>query len=127
MKPFNLSAAKEGKPLVTRDGRKATFIGVSDACPKWAVAVYLEGNSAVTTFSRTGMLLDSEAESQSDLFLADPPKVKKEAYLVAMRSGETLFSGLFTQKENISDYLKLNPQCTLCGEIIHHTWEEEAV
>lgn len=125
MKPFDLEKAKAGAPLVTRDGRPAKFIAHETECQSpYNVLVLIAG--AINQVNEIGANYQYSA-SNNDLFLADPPKVKKERWVAVVVNpyGEyTSYSAL--------DKEKLHHQITfvgakICGEIIHHTWEEEAV
>ncbi len=70
MKPFNLEEAKAGKPLVTRDGRKARFIAhVPECTASWRVVAHIFGSGTTNSFSEDGKLL-SPSENSLDLFMA---------------------------------------------------------
>lgn len=68
-KPFDLEAAKAGAPLVTRDGRKARFIGhVPKARKLHRVVVILENEDAVTSYGEHGGYNEG-GEHPSDLVI----------------------------------------------------------
>jgi tellurite resistance-related uncharacterized protein len=70
MKPFNLEEAKAGKPLVTRDGRKARFIAHVPECkPDWRVLACIDGEETATAYTETGLLFEN-SENSCDLFMA---------------------------------------------------------
>ena len=70
MKPFDLEAAKRGEPLVTRDGRKARFIGhVPEALSGFRVVVFLEGDGEASDYLESGAYYEDDP-SEHDLFMA---------------------------------------------------------
>lgn len=71
MKEFNLKAAQAGHPLMTRDGRKATYIGYApDADPGHRVVIHVEGDIAPLPVNEFGMFRNDGSESKRDVFLA---------------------------------------------------------
>lgn len=69
-KPFDLEAAKLGKPLVTRDGRPARFVAhVPEATPAYQVVAFIEGNPQVTSHFIDGKMHD-RFNSAGDLLMA---------------------------------------------------------
>lgn len=74
MKPFDLEAAKRGEPLVTRDGRKATFVAHTPQCAvACRVWVHVEGEASLLGFYENG-LMSPRREDGWDLFMA--PKTR---------------------------------------------------
>lgn len=72
MKPFDLTAAKAGAPLITRDGRPAKFVAHWDGTDDGIdLVVFIEGNLCF----RLGNGVSHKATS-GDLFMA-PRKVVK--------------------------------------------------
>lgn len=72
--PFDLAAAKRGEPLVTRDGRKAFFIGhdaglSADRC----VLARIEGKRGASAFDAHGVKFNMDVHI-GDLFMAPKPK-----------------------------------------------------
>ena len=80
MKPFNLEQAKAGKPLVTRDGRKARYLGVLEAAlrlPLIAAVSNASGSEQAVMFTIDGnYCLDRPLEHCNDLFM-EPEVVTK--------------------------------------------------
>lgn len=73
MKPFDLEAAKAGKPLVTRDGRPARFIAHLPECEMHSrVLFHITGTSSSSSCSESGSFFGvKEQHSSQDLFIAD--------------------------------------------------------
>lgn len=68
MKPFNLDEAKAGKPLVTRDGRKARFIAHVPECRiDWRLQAYIDGDEFIRSFNENGVY---NGVGNLDLFMA---------------------------------------------------------
>lgn len=69
MKPFDLEAAKRGDPIVTRDGRKVTFVGhIPEAGPTFRVLAFIEGNDRATTYYECGAYTKIN-QTSIDLFM----------------------------------------------------------
>lgn len=69
-KPFDLEAAKNGAPLVTRDGRKARFIAyVPEAEARYVVTVFVEGATSPGFRHEDGILREDRSPSEHDLFI----------------------------------------------------------
>jgi hypothetical protein len=69
MKPFDLEAAKAGKPIVTRDGRKARLLAhVPEARQGYRVVAFIAGDDSAGAFYEDGTYIQSE-ECRSDLFM----------------------------------------------------------
>lgn len=72
--PFSLEAAKRGEPLVTRDGRKANYVGYADGVA-YPLVVLIDGNAVVSVHSDSGKSsFTCDTDNRSDLFLAPKPK-----------------------------------------------------
>ena len=77
MKPFNLKEALEGKPVVTRNGRKVLQLFHFDkADVDFKLCAHIEGNKQIFTFNENGSW--TEYETSNDLFMATE---KKKLYL----------------------------------------------
>lgn len=87
MKPFDLEAAKRGKPICTRDGRKAHFIGVAPdgVAAGQPVVVWIAGSSNPDYYSKNGSYYWSGGESALDLFMAPRKQVR---YLIVWRDSD---------------------------------------
>lgn len=73
-RPFDLESAKRGDPLVTRDRRSARFVAHVEGAANYSVVAYIEGDNIVETYTEEGLLLDEEAATNADLFMAPKPK-----------------------------------------------------
>lgn len=70
-KPFDLEAARNGAPIITRAGRKAKFIAHVPQCREDArVIVLIEGDGACYPFHENGHFLGGDEECGDDLFMA---------------------------------------------------------
>lgn len=91
MKPFNLEAAKAGKPLITRDGRRAKFLAhVPEATESHQVVIFVEGGRRPNGYYENGSYLEDE-EADTDLFMA-PEKVSGWVNLYQRDKGEVATS-----------------------------------
>lgn len=75
MKPFNLQEALEGKPIVTRDGRKIIECHYFKYINKSLFPIYaiFEGESSTRTFTINGEC-NYGSESSHDLFMYEEPR-----------------------------------------------------
>jgi hypothetical protein len=83
MKAFDLDAAKRGEPIVTRDGRKAVYVGCTDAPINYPLACLVEGANGVSSFTAGGAYTQA-SQSKADLFMA--PK-KRTLYVNVYPNG----------------------------------------
>lgn len=84
LKPFDLEAAKRGEPMVTRNGRKATFVAhVAECYEQYRLIVLVEGNSSCIHCFENGLFSRND-DSNDDLFMA-PRKVTR---WVNIRAGD---------------------------------------
>jgi len=77
MRPFNLEEAIQGKPLVTRDGRKILdfhyFKSISKSS-RYPVKAILDGTSVLLEFTLDGKYVHTSEENPNDLFMYEEPK-----------------------------------------------------
>ena len=81
MKPFDLEAAKAGKPVCTRDGKKARILCTDLNAGKYTVvaAVDFDNNREfLETFTEEGYYLDSNTEHEYDLMM---PTERKKGWI----------------------------------------------
>lgn len=72
--PFDLARAMAGEPIVTRDGRKVSFLGhVPGFKPTHRVIAAIEGNDSPDTFYEDGRYYENMGD-KNDLFMAPKPK-----------------------------------------------------
>lgn len=70
MKPFDLEAAKRGKPIQTRDGRSVRFVGhVPEASENYRVVAFVAGETYVQLYADDGKYVLG-VETRHDLFMA---------------------------------------------------------
>ena len=77
LKPFDLEAAKQGKPVCTRDGRKARIIcfDVNNDKPIVAVICCKDGKETYPyTFYSNGLNMDNNVFSNTDLMMLSEKK-----------------------------------------------------
>lgn len=71
--PFDLARAMAGEPIVTRDGRKARFVGyVPEFSPERQIAVAIDGASGFNEYYKDGRYFSGAGPN--DLFMAPKPK-----------------------------------------------------
>lgn len=71
--PFDLARAMAGEPIVTRDGRKAKFVGyVPEFSPERQIAVAIDGASGFDEYYKDGRYFHDAGPN--DLFMAPKPK-----------------------------------------------------
>jgi hypothetical protein len=70
VKPFDLEAAKAGKPLITRNGQRARFVAyVPEAREDFRVIAHVHTDNSSTLYHECGLYMRGE-ESPDDLFMA---------------------------------------------------------
>lgn len=87
LKPFDLEAAKAGKPVYTRDGRKARIIcfDVNNDKPIVAVICCKDGKETYPyTFYPNGLNMDNNVLSNTDLMMLPE---KKEGWILLRKDG----------------------------------------
>lgn len=98
LKPFNLEKAKAGKPVCTRDGKKARII-CFDAKGKQPIIALLEGEKTdeeiIQTYSMNGSYYEFRKEDHRDLMMLPE---KKEGWAV-IRKGDIYETEELARKE----------------------------
>lgn len=124
MKPFNLEAAKAGKPVCTRDGRKARIIcfDKKEGAPIVAL-VETEKNERIseeiTLYFINGRLISENLESKDDLMMLPE---KKEGWInIYERDYPYTDEEIFDTRKQAEDCCKNSPQKVA---IIKIEWEE---
>jgi len=116
MKPFNLEAAKAGKPLVTRDGRSVKYVlCVDEATCLDKLIVLLDrggGLNAILRYPTNGRY----ADSKYDLFMAP---TKKTYWANVYRSnGFTFITNLYSEAIDAANEAgKMDKSCVLLKTI----------
>lgn len=97
LKPFNLEAAKQGKPICTRDGRKARIICFDAKGEKPIIALIANGNSEdVNYYYITGKVRFLDKEDENDLMMLPE---KKEGWINVYKGGLLDTKSYPTKKE----------------------------
>lgn len=96
MKPFDLEKALSGEPVVTRDGRPVKIAGYNpDAIKSDKLSTWIHGKAV--HFYEDGMW--DTRESDYDLFMVEPPKVKKEGWINIYEDNPGRFPGKIWETE----------------------------
>ena len=77
MRPFNLEEAIQGKPLVTRDGRKILDFHYFEPISKsnrYPIQAITDGCNVLKGFTLDGKYKYNTEESNNDLFMYEEPK-----------------------------------------------------
>jgi len=120
LKPFDLNAAKSGKPVCTRDGRQARIICFDVNCSNNhpIVALITEENGFESSYSFTSKGKWVEEDSVHDLMMLPE---KKEGWVNIYKSGECYNVGDFSfSKEEIEQYKNQNNYIAT----VKISWEE---
>src|SRR5271155_5404872 len=74
MKPFNLTAALDGEPVVTRDGTPVTSL-VLFPTKNYPLVGVVKGDREIKTWNASGAYFIGQKTSNFDLFMASEKKV----------------------------------------------------
>lgn len=77
MKPFNLQEALEGKPIVTRDGRKVLdfhYFKDINSDENYCICAVIENEASIYTFAIDGRFMFIRGQNPQDLFMYEEPK-----------------------------------------------------
>jgi hypothetical protein len=98
MKPFNLSEALEGKPVVTRDGRKVLKVVYFEKLSEddQSVLAHIEGQHEIDCFNVDGTYYNKEEQVQEDLFMKEDTKqvwigIAKTPIMLVQALGSTVY------------------------------------
>lgn len=125
LKPFDLQKAKAGKPVCTRDGRKARIICFDRrlfyknvSYPILALVERSDGEDDVCGYNEKGkVLIEDGAEYKDDLMMLPE---KKEGWVNVYKDGFRKYcSTIYENKEQA-----LNSRETDCIDTIKVSWEE---
>lgn len=119
LKPFNLEAAKAGKPVCTKDGRKARII-CFDRNWEYPIVALIEcenGEEMISACDKDGKARIYETQGTDLMMLPE----KKEGWvnLCKNNSGDTLAVGVFPNREEAVSNCPPSYLCTIKIE-----WEE---
>ena len=100
LKPFDLEAAKAGKPVCTRDGRKARIICFNAKNERNIIALVqdaeFEGEENVVSYYPNGYLYDNDFDTSADLMMLPE---KKEGWVNIYRDIDN--NTPYTENDNI--------------------------
>jgi hypothetical protein len=111
MKPFDLKAAKAGKPLVTREGQKATFVGVVDADIDYPLAVFIEGKAGIWHYTRDGRFEKSSIRIE-DLCMAPTERTEWVVRFVGNNFSPCIYGPYSSEQAAKDDVTVLDGQTT---------------
>lgn len=118
LRHFDLEAAKAGKPVCTRDGRKVRIICFDAKCNKPIVALIYDCNKeTVFQYLENGRFFVGQIDKYDLMMLPE----KKEGWvnLCKNNSGDTLAVGVFPNREEAVSNCLPSYLCTIKIE-----WEE---
>ena len=117
LKPFDLQAAKSGKPVCTRDGRKARIIcfDAKSSLPLIALITQPDGSESLARYYDNGRFTNLN-ETGCDLMMLPE---KKEGWVNVYKSGLLDTKAYNTKKEAFD---KASPRDYI--DTIKITWEE---
>lgn len=99
LKEFDLEAAKAGKPVCTRDGRKARIICFDAKCNKPIVALIYDCNKeTVLQYLESGRFFVDQIDKY-DLMMLSPKRKRGWVNLCKNNYGDTLAVGVFPNRE----------------------------
>lgn len=117
LKPFDIQKAREGKPVCTRDGRKARIICFDRRGDKYPIVALLEGcneehSEVAVTFTNEGLYEIGEKKSNDLMMLPE----KKEGWVnvYRYRLGGPYESKEYALKQKMED----------CIDTVKISWEE---
>ena len=99
LKPFSLEAAKAGKPVCTRDGRKARII-CFDRKGIYSIVALIDGEQEnIQSYTNNGRLRCTDLESELDLMML--PK-KHEGWINIVKNADDYYycKGVFDSEEH---------------------------
>ena len=123
LKPFNLEAAKAGKPVCTRDGRKARIIcfdriSGDDYYKIVACVTAFDGDfEEVLFYGIDGYIVDSQNPKDNDLMMLPE---KKEGWVNVYKDGDNNYRSTIYTNEKVA----LSRKGSDCITTIKISWEE---
>lgn len=121
LKEFDLEAAKSGKPVCTRDGRKARIICFDAKGEKPIIALIANGNSEdVNYYYITGKVRFLDKEDENDLMMLHE---KKEGWVNVYKKEQNRYvKGFFPSREIALNFISEKSREYIAT--IKITWEE---
>lgn len=120
MKPFDIELAKQGKPVCTRDGRKARIICFDRQHESNIVVLITEENEEyVCTYNSDGSFHKGSTHKNDLMMLPE----KKEMWINIYKEATGLFSGisLYDTEEEAKDVVKGDGNYVTTAKVC---WEE---
>ena len=120
LKPFDIQKAREGKPVCTRDGRKARIICFDAKChlPIIALATDTEGNETLISYNSNGRFTNLN-ETGFDLMMLPE---KKEGWVNVYRDFNVVHAkNVFDTKQEALENISNGENCIATVRI---EWEE---
>ena len=99
LKPFDLEAAKAGKPVCTRDGRKARII-CFDRKGIYSIVALIDGEQEnIQSYTNNGRLRCTDLESELDLMMLPE---KHEGWINVIKNQDNYYycKGVFDTEEH---------------------------
>ena len=99
LKPFSLEAAKAGKPVCTRDGRKARII-CFDRKGIYSIVALIDGEQEnIQSYTNNGRLRCTDLESELDLMMLPE---KHEGWINIVKNADDYYycKGVFDSEEH---------------------------
>ena len=97
MKPFDLEAAKAGKPVQTRDGQDAEILRFDlRGGNSILVIIKAEDHDFVATYAESGNFVNPKYEDKYDLFMKSETK---EGWVAVLKDGKLSFNIYDTEEE----------------------------
>ena len=125
LKPFDIQKAREGKPVCTRDGRKARIICFDLKNEEYPIVAAIENDSSETLLCYTinGEIVEGNYKSDKDLMMLHE---RKEGWVNVYNSlGVITFShNPFDTKEEALEELKSASGRACCVDTIKVEWKE---
>lgn len=124
MKPFSkMQAIGQGKPVMTRDGRKVPILYEVPADIPYPVVGVIEGGESITTWTSDGKYRRYQDDNPDDLFMAS---TKKEGWINLIKTSavKTFPSTVFSTKEDADKAMQVFAYKYPRVACVKITWEE---
>ncbi len=121
LKPFDIQKAREGKPVCTRDGRKARIICFDRDCDTPIVALVADPLGESVHYYLSNGKVDFDKQNDNDLMMLPE---KKEGWINVYKGGKLDADYLYPSKEDAVENI-FPPMKDKYIDTIKLTWEEE--
>ena len=119
LKPFDIQKAREGKPVCTRDGRKARLIAVNLNSKTYPLAAVIENNgeeNEVHNYTSDGLATYGTLNHADLMMLPE----KKEGWVNVYKDGDNNYRSTIYTNEKVA----LSRKGSACITTIKISWEE---